>query len=260
MTFKLLNECNKANIKKIAKYSCQAKRIVLLFGQGALIEGQFVNYKKISELINAHVVTSLMGIGSYDTKDKRFLGYLGHTGHYSANIAVHEADLLIVLGSRLDLRQTGTEVNNFSPNAKIAWIDIDNTEIKNPRVKVNWSLNISVKEFCSQFLNELQIIKLQISKKDALWIKKILKIVPDCDQQLRFNYYKTLGVNFKKVLDIGAYLGTWRDMFQKIFPDAEILMIEANKEKEEVLRKKRCHCPDREDTEDKKLKLVEVAV
>ena len=173
---KPLNKSIKANIKKIAKYSCQAKRIVLLFGQGALIEGQFVNYKKISELINAHVVTSLMGIGSYDTKDKRFLGYLGHTGHYSANIAVHEADLLIVLGSRLDLRQTGTEVNNFSPNAKIAWIDIDNTEIKNPRVKVNWSLNISVKEFCSQFLNELQIIKLQISKKDALWIKKILKI------------------------------------------------------------------------------------
>lgn len=83
-------------------------------------------------------------------------------------------------------------------------------------------------------MNFKNLIKKKIEKK----IKKILKIVPDCDQQLRFNYYKTLGVNFKKVLDIGAYLGTWRDMFQKIFPDAEILMIEANKEKEEVLKKK----------------------
>ena len=173
---KPLNSLTKSNIKKIAKYSCQAKRVLLLFGHGALIEGQFNSYKKISELINAHVVTSLMGVGCYNTTDKRYLGYLGHTGHYSANKAVHEADLLIVLGSRLDLRQTGTEVKNFSPKAKIAWIDIDNSEIKNPRVKVHWSLNISVKEFCNQFLNELQSNKSKIRKKDDLWIKKILKI------------------------------------------------------------------------------------
>ena len=83
-------------------------------------------------------------------------------------------------------------------------------------------------------MNFKTLIKKKIEKK----IRKFFKIIPEYSQQVRFNYYKSLGINFKKVLDIGAYLGTWKDMFQKIFPEAEILMIEANQEKEEILKKK----------------------
>tara|TARA_B100000780_G_scaffold218955_1_gene158056 strand:- start:120 stop:830 length:711 start_codon:yes stop_codon:yes gene_type:complete len=78
------------------------------------------------------------------------------------------------------------------------------------------------------------LIKKKIQKK----LRKFLKITPEYAQEERFLYYKSLGIKFDKVLDIGAYLGTWKDMFEKIFPESRILMIEANKEKEEILKKK----------------------
>ena len=68
--------------------------------------------------------------------------------------------------------------------------------------------------------------------------RKFLKIVPEYSQEVRLLYYKSLGIKFDKVLDIGAYIGTWKDMFKKIFPESNILMIEANKEKEKILKKK----------------------
>jgi FkbM family methyltransferase len=53
----------------------------------------------------------------------------------------------------------------------------------------------------------------------------------------RFNHYKNLKVKFKNVLDIGAYEGHWAKLFTSIYPDANVLMIEANKEKEKTLKK-----------------------
>jgi FkbM family methyltransferase len=77
-------------------------------------------------------------------------------------------------------------------------------------------------------------LKSKIEKK----IKKTFKILPEYDQKKRLYYYKSIGINFDKVLDIGAYIGSWKEMFQTIYPNADILMIEANTEKEEILKKK----------------------
>ena len=52
----------------------------------------------------------------------------------------------------------------------------------------------------------------------------------------RFNYYKSINVDFKNVLDIGAYEGQWSRLFTSIYPDANVLMIEANTEKENTLK------------------------
>ena len=52
----------------------------------------------------------------------------------------------------------------------------------------------------------------------------------------RFNHYKNLNIEFNNVLDIGAYEGQWSRLFTSIYPDANVLMIEANKEKEKTLK------------------------
>lgn len=61
-----------------------------------------------------------------------YLGYIGDfgiTGSVRGNKAVQEADLLIVLGSRLDTHQTGNNLKAFAPNAKKIMIDIDLAEL-----------------------------------------------------------------------------------------------------------------------------------
>ena len=52
----------------------------------------------------------------------------------------------------------------------------------------------------------------------------------------RFSFYKDKGLNFTKVLDIGAFEGHWTAMFKQLFPLSEVLMVEANFEKESNLK------------------------
>ena len=155
------NKENRLNIqdnlvKDIASFGTKAKLPVLLLGQGALIAGLFEEYTEIADRLDAAVVTSFLGVGAFDTENKRYMGYIGHTGHKIANKIVHDADFLLVLGSRLDIRQTGNQVKDFVPNGKVAWIDIDEAELNNPRVNVDWRINSCISEFCEAFIPNLK--------------------------------------------------------------------------------------------------------
>jgi FkbM family methyltransferase len=52
----------------------------------------------------------------------------------------------------------------------------------------------------------------------------------------RLQYYKEQGSVFNNVLDIGAYEGEFYTMFKEFFPNANVLMIEANEKKESILK------------------------
>jgi FkbM family methyltransferase len=56
------------------------------------------------------------------------------------------------------------------------------------------------------------------------------------NQRKRLEYYKKVDINFKKVLDIGAYEGEWTKMFKSFYPEADVLMLEANIDKESFLK------------------------
>jgi acetolactate synthase-1/2/3 large subunit len=69
-----------------------------------------------------------MGLGAYPASDKQFLGMLGMHGTYEANLAMHDCDVMIAIGSRFDDRITG-RLADFSPNSKKIHIDIDPSSI-----------------------------------------------------------------------------------------------------------------------------------
>jgi len=128
-------------IDAIARALAGARRPVIMLGQGALQAGHFASYRQLAERSDALVVSSLPGLGAFPGDDRRSLGYIGHTGHAAANRAVHTADLLLVLGARLDVRQTGTVTNSFVPSGQVAWVNSDPDELAYPRVAVQWALN-----------------------------------------------------------------------------------------------------------------------
>jgi acetolactate synthase-1/2/3 large subunit len=75
-----------------------------------------------------------MGLGAFPASDPHFLGMLGMHGMYESNMAMHDCDLMIAVGSRFDDRVTG-RLNAFSPGSKKIHIDIDPSSInKNIRV------------------------------------------------------------------------------------------------------------------------------
>ncbi|WAR45406.1 thiamine pyrophosphate-binding protein [Methylomonas rapida] len=136
----------------IVDAASKARRPVLLLGQGALQAAAYDRYIELANRLSALVVTSFLGIGSFDTSDAKHLGYIGHTGHLVANKAVSECDFLLVLGSRLDVRQTGTVIDKFVPNGRVAWVNSDSTELANARVDVEWKIEMDVSAFCEKLI------------------------------------------------------------------------------------------------------------
>lgn len=120
---------NPRQIEKAVEMILAAKKPVLYVGGGVSSPEAGDWLKKLAELIQTPVTTTLMGMASFPKKHPLALGLLGMHGTYFANMAVTESDLLIAVGARFDDRVTG-KVATFAPHAKIIHVDIDPTSIK----------------------------------------------------------------------------------------------------------------------------------
>ncbi len=120
-------------LKKLIQDIKQAKQPLILAGRGVKAGNCQNLFNKFVEKTKVPVITTLLGLDTITYDDKQRVGFIGSYGNRWANIAFGECDLLIVLGSRLDIRQTGADIQ-FIENRKIYHIDCEKSEINN-RVK-----------------------------------------------------------------------------------------------------------------------------
>jgi acetolactate synthase-1/2/3 large subunit len=115
-----------------------AKRPLIYAGGGVINGEASAALTDLATTFGIPVVTTLMGIGAFDTTDRLSMRMLGMHGAAFANYAVEDCDMLIAIGARFDDRVAGVP-EKFAPKAKkIAHIDIDRAEIN--KVKgVDWS-------------------------------------------------------------------------------------------------------------------------
>lgn len=111
----------------------QAKRPLILAGRGIKASHCQNLFDQFVERTKVPVITTLLGLDVINYDDELRVGFIGSYGNRWANIAFGECDLLIVLGSRLDIRQTGADTQ-FIANRKIYHVDCEKSEINN-RVK-----------------------------------------------------------------------------------------------------------------------------
>lgn len=119
---------NAKQVKKAKELIIQSKKPLILAGSGVIISGASEELSELSKLINAPVMTSLLGKGAIDETDPMALGMLGMHGRKVANESINDSDLLIAIGTRFSDRTTG-KLEDFAPNTKIIHIDIDPAEI-----------------------------------------------------------------------------------------------------------------------------------
>lgn len=111
----------------------KAKRPLILSGRGIKASKSQILFDEFVTETKIPVITTLLGLDTIAYNDLLRVGFIGSYGNRWANIAFGECDLLIVLGSRLDIRQTGADVK-FIENRKIYHVDCEKGEINN-RVK-----------------------------------------------------------------------------------------------------------------------------
>lgn len=106
----------------------QAQRPVLYGGGGIALGDAVQAFRTFVDATQIPAVLTLKGLGALPSQHPLNLGMLGMHGSRAANLAVQEADLLIVVGARFDDRATG-KLAEFAPNARVVHMDIDACEI-----------------------------------------------------------------------------------------------------------------------------------
>lgn len=106
----------------------QAQRPVLYGGGGIALGDAVQAFRTFVDATQIPAVLTLKGLGALPTQHPLNLGMLGMHGSRAANLAVQEADLLIVVGARFDDRATG-KLAEFAPHARVVHMDIDACEI-----------------------------------------------------------------------------------------------------------------------------------
>ncbi|MFA5157477.1 MAG: thiamine pyrophosphate-binding protein [Candidatus Omnitrophota bacterium] len=134
---------------RIARLIASSSRPVILVGGGVRLSGAQNELLKLVNVTGIPVVTTLMGIDAFPHDAKEYAGMIGTYGNRYANLTTANADMLLVLGARLDTRQTGVMPETFSRGAKIVRVDIDSNELECNKVKANISVNGDIREFLS---------------------------------------------------------------------------------------------------------------
>src|SRR5437762_11076423 len=137
-SIRLQTKPDPARVSEAIEMIAAAKR-PLFYGGGGLVNSGLEACARFTEfvrLVDAPCTLTLMGLGALPASDPHFLGMVGMHGTYESNMAMHDCDLMIAVGSRFDDRVTG-RLNAFSPGSKKIHIDIDPSSInKNVRIDV----------------------------------------------------------------------------------------------------------------------------
>ncbi len=138
--------CDRERIAEVVRLLAAARRPIILAGGGVRTAGATAELAKLVAETGIPVVTSLMGLDALPHDNPAFFGMIGAYGNRFSNMALANSDFLLILGARLDSRQTGTRPDTFGRAARKVHVDIDPFEL-NAKVAVDLALNCDVGSF-----------------------------------------------------------------------------------------------------------------
>ncbi len=151
--------------EKFAKYLNGAKKPVIIAGGGVISSESCKEVMELSDKADIPVVTTLMGMGTVPSSEKKYFGMLGMHGSYAANKCVSEADVILALGTRFSDR-VALKPDYFGRKAKILQVEIDKSEVNK-----NVTVADSIIGDCREVLRE--IIPKVDKTEHKEWIKQI---------------------------------------------------------------------------------------
>jgi acetolactate synthase-1/2/3 large subunit len=157
----------KIDLKKALRLISEAKRPVLILGNGVRLAGAVDEFVKLADKLQWPILPS-WAFANFAHKNR--IELFGVYGNRGANFTVQNADLILAIGTRLDTRMTGSNPKQFAREAKKIIVDIDREELKKKIVIPDVAINSDAKEFLTKILKSK--IKNNIDKDWLLTCKK----------------------------------------------------------------------------------------
>jgi len=147
-------------------------RPLILAGSGVRIAGVRARLLTLIERLGIPMATAW----SHDliaSDHPLFAGRPGTIGTRPGNFALQSADLVLVLGSRLNIRQTSYNFEAFAKNAWVCQVDIDQAELEKPTYRANLSICADLYDFINEFETQINEIPNRDFSDWVSWTRKI---------------------------------------------------------------------------------------
>jgi acetolactate synthase-1/2/3 large subunit len=140
----------KSKIRETLALLQKSRRPVILAGHGIRISGANDLFYELIPKLGIPVLSTFNGFDLIDTDNPLYMGRIGTIGNRSGNFVLQNCDLLLSLGSRNNIRQTGFNWNSFAGKATKIIVDIDRAELEKPTIKPDLAVNMDVRQFLEQ--------------------------------------------------------------------------------------------------------------
>ncbi|MGA8532327.1 MAG: thiamine pyrophosphate-binding protein [Acidobacteriaceae bacterium] len=148
----------------------RAQRPVILAGTGIRLSGALPEFDQVIHALRIPVVTAW----THDliaSDDELFCGRPGTIGERAGNFTVQNSDLLLVLGSRLNIRQVSYNWNSFARFATKIQVDVDAAELRKPLHKPDIPIHCDLRLFLAEMSRQLADKNGSASRHEA-WLER----------------------------------------------------------------------------------------
>ncbi len=181
----------KNKIKEMIKLIKTSERPVIITGYGVRLSHAEEEIKAITEYLKIPIVSSWTTSDLFSNDLDYYIGRSGIFGDRASNFSVQNADLLIIIGSRMSVPQTGYNFNTFSRESKKIMIDIDKSEINKSSLNIDLPILSDIKSFLLELLSIKKSIELNdnIGQWKSLclsWKEKYPVVLPEYKNQKKY--------------------------------------------------------------------------
>ncbi len=156
----------------------QAKRPVILAGAGVRLSGAYETFLQLIETLN---IPTTCGWNTYDivyNDHPCYAGRPGSLGDRAGNFTVQNADVLLVLGSRLNVRQISYNWDAFARHAQVIMVDIDAAELQKPTLKVDHPIHADLADLIPKLLQHAQSQRFPDHSAWLAWCRERVNTYP----------------------------------------------------------------------------------
>ncbi len=148
-----------------------AQRPVIMAGSAIRMSGALQDFLKLIALLNIPVVTAFNAHDCIESDHPLYFGRPGSIGDRGGNFVAQNADVLLVLGSRLNIRQVSYNWKSFARAAYKIVVDIDPLELQKPTVKPDLPVHADVGDVIRSLIKALPNSGLSSKKEWLAWCK-----------------------------------------------------------------------------------------
>lgn len=176
-------ELDKSKADEIIQKINKAKRPVIFAGEGIRVSGAYDEFQKLVNKLGIPVVTAWNAHDVVSDDNPYFAGRPGTVGTRGGNFVAQYADLLLILGCRLNIRQISYNWENFAKDAYKIMVDIDPAELMKPTLKIDMPVFADAKDVIEKLNSSAE--KLEAHTKWVAWAHNINLKYPACLPEMK---------------------------------------------------------------------------